>query len=304
MALSIGVFAWGAHALLKVVLPKDEAKRVAIREIFYVLCAAPMLSAIVSTKLEIFMTGVLMLAAAALIRGDRLERAGVAMALMANWKLQPAPTILLWLLVLLRNGGFKDFSKGLVGGFFAAWFLPRFFGSWDYISQQESVWASSLATFTRTSVYNFENVFTFIKFAFGPETPWWLVQALSAVAGLAAAFCVWTRPWILFAAALGAAFTMAFSPLGQNSALILTAPLLIWITWLSVERLHCIREQSLFLLAVALALIVPYSDLIPLDFREWMHALSVKQMLLLAATFFALYLELRSRSVSSSRRTL
>src|SRR3954463_67139 len=46
MALSIALFAWGAHSLLGAVLPEERAKakreHIAVREIFHLLCAAPM----------------------------------------------------------------------------------------------------------------------------------------------------------------------------------------------------------------------------------------------------------------------
>jgi hypothetical protein len=270
----------------------------------------------VTTKLEIAMTGILMLSAAALIRRRAVVWAGVAMALILNWKLQPAPTILLWLLVLWNAGELKRFGLGLGAGLLGAWALPRLFLPLSYLAHEESVWTSSLAQFTRTSLFNFENVFTFAKFAFGVETPWWLAQALSAMVGLGLAACVLT--WVirarklksdvilgrglLFASALGAAFAMAFSPLGQNNGLILTAPLLLWLTSLSISDLGCPREKVAFIGAIALTLVVPYSDLVPLDTREWLHALSLKQMCLLVATAFGVFLELRT--VSSRRLPL
>jgi hypothetical protein len=71
---------------------------------------------------------------------------------------------------------------------------------------------------------------------------------------------------------------MVFSPLGQNNALILVAPMLLWMV--SLESLPLV-------VAALLALVVPYSDLLPLEAREWGHSVAVKQMLLLAIAGWA-----------------
>jgi hypothetical protein len=311
MVVSLALFGVGAWALLRALGARGQ-----VVELFCAFCAAPLMSGILSTKLEIAMTGVLMLSAALLIRRRFEWAAGIAMAMILNWKLQPAPTILLWLLVLWRAGSLRRFGIGLAVGLVLSYGLPYAFLPVSYLAHEESVWRTTLSAFTRESLFHFENVFCFTKFAFGVETPWPVAQALSALAGLGLAGCLWA--WmgrarglgkdvflgrgLLVASALGAAFAMAFSPLGQNNGLILTAPLLLWFSSLTLSALGCPREQVAFAVAVALSLIVPYSDLVPLSARDWLHALSIKQMLLLAATAFGVFLELRT--VASRRRAL
>jgi hypothetical protein len=287
MAVSVALFGWGAEAVSKASGAPSRP-----REIFFALCAAPLLSAIVTTKLEIAMAGLILLSTALLLKKRLPWLAGFLMAIIANWKLLAAPTILLWMIALWKKREMKTFAWGVFWGVLLAYGLPYLFLPAVYLDHEGAVWRASLATFTRESLFHFENVFCFVKYAFGFETPWWLAEFVSALAGLAFAVCVWARAEVLFAAALGAAFAMAFSPLGQNNGLILIAPLLLWFTRLAFSWLGCVREQALWIGGIALTLIVPYSDLVPLPARDYLHALSIKQMLLLAAAVFGVYLEL------------
>lgn len=298
--VSLALFVAGAELL-------SRSLRVTpvMREIFYALCSAPMLSAVVTTKLEIAMTGILMAAAALLVEGRLEWLAGLSLAVIANWKLQPAPTILLLLLVLWRSGRAKSFAFGLAAGLVLAVGVPYLFLPTSYLMHEEALWRSTLAGFTRVSLFNFENVFCFLKFSLGIETPWVVAQAVSAAAGLAFAACLWPLAkqrarGILLACAWGSAFSMAFSPLGQNNGMILAAPLLLWFSEIAFAQLTCPRERVFWISVIAITLIVPYSDLVPPATRDWLHALSIKQMLLLAVCVFGIYLE-HKRDIASVR---
>jgi hypothetical protein len=311
--VSLLLFGWGAHWMAKEILGKNGRAT----QMFYALCAAPMLSSIVTTKLEIAITGILMASAAALIRGQEkgMVWAGVGAAFVLNWKFQPGPTILLWFLVLWQAKKFREFVLGLGVGSILAWGLPYLFLPASYLAREQAIWFSSLEEFSRTSNLNFENVFTFARFAFGVRTPWVVAQIIAVSTGIGFAIYMWSwigrarglkareflSQGILLASALGATFTMAFSPLGQNNALILIAPLLLWFSRLAFSEMTCPREQVAYLGAIALALIVPYSDLIPLDTREWLHALSIKQMLLLVAVGLGLVIEFRREFPGAAR---
>jgi hypothetical protein len=281
---------------------------------FYWLGIAPQaFGAILASKLELAMTGMVLLALAWLIEGRRTYGAAVLLALALNWKFQPLPTVALagiaWLLAR-RSWRVPAALTGFLALFYA---IPFALVPWARLAEAHALWASSLAAFTRESYLNFENVFAFAANALHARASFAAMEAVSALAaaGLAAGALLWCRArtaeervrgGLAWAAALGAMFTASFSPLAQNNALVLYAPL--WLVGiLTAESATGLprRAWQAGLLAAWLAMTLPYSDVFPAGLRDELRHLSLKPVVCLLlglavarASFRPEWLRLRS----------
>ncbi|HUP57709.1 MAG TPA: glycosyltransferase 87 family protein, partial [Bdellovibrionota bacterium] len=295
--LACAVFVAGGGAFARAIAAAVGRKESALAtSLFWALSAAPMLTGIVTTKLEIAITGLVLLAAAGLISSPNRIWPGFICALITSWKFQPLPIVLLWCVMLFRIRETRGFFVGLVLGAVIALVLPFFVLPWPYLFHEQHVWLTTLREFSNRSYLDFENIFAFFRHALGLPPGPLAMRALCLLGALAAAFVVWgwmggakkplSKPELisratLLSAGLGSAYAVAFSPLGQNNALILCAPLLFWISCTLFLGIKDLWERAVLSVCLAVILAVPYSDLVPLDLRDRLHAISFKQMVLL-----------------------
>ena len=314
-------FVWGATKLWK----SFGATRVP--DLFWLLVAVQMMTSLLAAKLEILMMGLLMWACAEVIRTARARvRAGsdetarldwkpaAVMGALLNWKFQPLPTVgLLTIVWMLRpaEGEPRDLeaaAQGLIQEDEIArrfrfpvavafncllWFLvPALWFGWKPMLEILVHWKTTLQPFLEASYLNFDNIFAFIKAAFGVSITYEMAQRISIITGLAMAVAVtmrlrfsrWDARWSVvdsaaMAMSLGAVYTVVLSPLSQNNAHVLLAPLFLsaMITWrrLDGDRLgQWVHGLALGFLVIALDF--AYSDLIPADLRTLLRGLAVK----------------------------
>jgi hypothetical protein len=301
LPLKLGLFLYAAVSWIIFVLGARRALGALARageglpeseNLFFALMAPPMLSSLMATKLEIVATGLLLIALSDLLSKRESWRAGALSAFVTSWKFQPLPIVLLWLVVLKPRSEIRRFLKGFVPALLVSYALPYVFIHWDYLNTMHVLWMSSLASFTQAAWLDFENLFSFLKHALGIELSWAQARVLSAFGAIGALATVRSRALgkarpadlLLFASGLGTAYVILFSPLGQNNALVIVAPLLLWAVHADIGP----QNRRLLMTFLALSLTLPYSDLVPLDWRNQAHAWAVKPILLgLSAIYIA-----------------
>jgi hypothetical protein len=288
MGLSWAVFVAGARRFWKAYGGDSRGL-----QWFWALITAQMVGGILASKLEIVIAGLLLGCIAELAR-PAPRRLVVALVLGAilNWKFQPLPVVGLLLLswIWIR----RDWRlPAALGAALAFWYAMPFaiFGP-AYILAIQRTWQTTFSGFVTTSVLNFENVFAFLHGAFGVDLSFaWTQVASAGIGALMAALVAlaiarspepdrWRRAALL-STALGTAFMTALSPLGQNNALILYAPLLAC-------ALLCRRDSArprawtALLAASCAGMILAYSDVMPAGAREALRHLSIKPVFCLA----------------------
>lgn len=221
--------------------------------------------------------------------------AALILAAILNWKFQPLPVV--GLIVLARLITLRDWRFPLLLlaslAFWSA--LPYLFFAPDFVATIHQHWNTTFTAFVRESVLNFENVFAMVRRVFNLVLTFEVTQLISVAAGVALAAVVAARALNvihrreddlarrdteLLALALGTMFVTAFSPLGQNNALILYAPLLMT-ALIRLDQAKSSRDQKIWrwVLGIACAvMILAYSDLVPKSLQGTLRALSVKSL--------------------------
>jgi hypothetical protein len=260
---------------------------------FWALIAAQMVGGILASKLEIAIAGLLLGCIAELARpAPRKVAVAVVLGAILNWKFQPLPVVGLLMLswVWIR----RDWKlPAALGAALAFWYaLPFAIFGRDFVLDIQRTWQTTFSSFVVESVLNFENVFALLHAALGVSLSFAWTQVISAGVGAVMAGLValtlarspepdrWRRAALL-STALGTAFMTALSPLGQNNALILYAPLLAC-------ALLCHRDSARMRAWTALVglscagMILAYSDAMPASAREALKHLSIKPLFCLA----------------------
>jgi hypothetical protein len=244
------------------------------------------------------------------MRGERRVLTALLLGMILNWKPQPLPTVAMLALVLLRVR--RDWrTPAAIGASLAGWYaLPFLFKPWGYLLEIHATYARELPRFVERAWPDFENFFAFLSHTLGAAFTYTQIQLISATAGLTLACGLLValqlhraqpqdarlRHGVLLASALGAAFISAFSPLGQNNALILFAPLLL-AAFLTFDRATG-RARTAWraaLIATWLVMTVAYSDLIPHGWSEAMRHLILKPAWCLALGLGVLLSHARTR---------
>ena len=297
MLLSWTVFVWGVREFtkeVKPIFPEIEG--------FWLMISPQIFGGILASKLEILMTGILFLCASWLldsVKGNsKWLRSAVGFAMILNWKFQPLPTVgllaVLWLLIQ-KSWKWPLTLAALVIGWFA---LPFAFRPTQLLLDSHSVWKQTFSVFVADSWLNFENLFSFLNNVFGIRFTLSGSQLFSLLAGLTLGCTVLL--WFLkkrsllapeellikgsvLCLALGSMYSVVFSPLGQNNALILYSPLLL-ASFLSLSEASD-KWRMIWLVTLPTVWIVmtlPYSDLIPHGLREQLRHYAFKPPVCLA----------------------
>jgi hypothetical protein len=282
----------GARAFWRAFAPPKNAR---LLQWFWFAITAQMVGSILASKLEILIAGMLLLSLAWLKENSgrfnaRTFSACFLMASTLNWKFQPLPmaglTMLSWLLIR-KDLRVPALIAGLIGFLYL---LPFAFFPRDFLLAAHTTWQSSFTTFVQEAYLNFENLFAFLHNAFGIPFSFFATQVVSGVIGLGLAFHL--IRWILhqrtdlpgallLSTALGATFMTALSPLGQNNALILYAPLLI-AAFVYLGQSAEPRRLGWIIGACVAVMTLVYSDLVPLGLRNEFRHLSLKSLACLA----------------------
>ena len=196
--------------------------------------------------------------------------------------------------MILRDWKLPAAIAGFVA-FFTA--IPFAILNREFLLRSLASWSTSFTKFVSVAYLDFENVFAFLHNAFGIPFSFVTTQIISGVIGLL--FAAFTLAWImrhprgdetrikalmvgaiLLSTALGTAFTTAFSPLGQNNALTLYAPLLLagFICYAHAETERAQRKWRIVLLSTFLGMTLVYSDAVPVDLRNQLRHLAIKPL--------------------------
>lgn len=249
---------------------------------------------------------------------------------LLNWKFQPLPTIgllsLVWVLrphepeprnvemaaeALVREDEISRRVRFPVHVFLfcALWFaLPLIWFGPRQTLQIYQHWQETLNPFMNESFQNFDNLFAFLREGFGWRPDFSVASRLAVVVGALMAGIVFVRlkwprfeqRWITSDAAalalgLGAVFTVGFSPLSQNNAHVLLAPLMLsaLLAWKRLEGDRLARwVLGVALTGLILVLDIAYSDLIPTELRNTFRSIALKPAAIVAfgAVLAALWL--------------
>jgi hypothetical protein len=166
----------------------------------------------------------------------RVSAAAVLLAAILSWKYQPLPILGLLALVSILTGRRRAEWAIVAGASLVFSLAPYLIYPWTNIAEWNRVWSDTFEGFIRSAFLNFENLYAFVFYVTGYRISLEASQLVSAAAGAAIALglsaCVrrqGERAWItgaLLALAWGSCFICVFSPLGQNNAMVLYAPLL------------------------------------------------------------------------------
>lgn len=288
MGASWSVFVWGARKFA-------SAYRLTPSRLqwFWGLIAAQMAGGILASKLEIAIAGLLLGAIAALVERPRFNRSSIsvaiALAALLNWKFQPLPVVGLLLIAWLWR--IRDWKFPVILGLaLAGWYaLPFAFFPAEFVRSIHGTWQTTFSHFVAESFLNFENIFAFIygttDKALSFEDSQLMSGAMGSVLALSLAVHLHRRATFeqgaLLATAMGTMFMTAFSPLGQNNALILYAPLLLCALIAQGSAQDGKRLQWV-IGSVCAIMILAYSDLVPQMVRETLRHLSIKPVACLA----------------------
>jgi hypothetical protein len=304
MVGSVATFVGGAIAFWRAfkprTLPPEAIAHWDARLQWFFVAASPQLfGGILASKLEVLITGMILLAVGWLRRtasshDGRTVAACALLAMTLNWKFQPLPLVglacLSWILIL-RDGRVPAMIAAFVALLYA---LPYTVLSSAYLHWIQETWRETFTKFVVEAFLGFENVFAFLH-ALGIDLTFKASQSLSAIVGFgfAAFVCAWIpRSWnlrnaLLLSTALGAAFMTAFSPLGQNNAMTLYTPLLL-------VGFACLagagsgsgagvgaaeaRKWKWILAGVFAWMTLLYSDAVPVDMRNQLRHYSLKPL--------------------------
>lgn len=290
MALSWATFCWGVLSFGRATAGARPLSPLAWN-LFWLIAGSQIWIGILASKVEILMTGLLLIGASWLIEGRRVLLSAALLSMIVNWKFQPLPS--LGLIAMTWMFSRRDWKWPLSFALFlAGWFAFPFLipGVGSGMPEAHATWGRTLDHFVREAFLDFENVYAFLRNSLGVPVSYELSRAIAAFAGaaLAATLAAWlwqrrrepdrlNREGVRLALASGAMYTAVFSPLGQNNALIVYAPLLLAGVLAFDRRRGAARTAWAALLILVWAFMTfPYSDLFTVETRDWLRHLHVK----------------------------
>jgi hypothetical protein len=305
MILSIILFYLGFRSLADAFQLNIEA-----RAIFLGLIFSEIVGAILNTRLELALIGILMLAVGAMLRAEKVLFWSFMLGLIANWKFLTLPATLLW----LWSYSFKKKSSAPALMFLLALALsfafPLFIFSWSELQELHQSWGESMQKFMLGGDNNwlgFQHLFQSLRYFFGYSMSYKEAQITGLIAGLSL-FAILLKKLhcdklnlkelCAYSLSAGVSFSCLFSPLSQSAAYILYAPLLFFFLKINEKRLF--QKLTLLKLFISFASIsLVYGDLCPRSLRVEIQKFSGKALGVLLLFVFYLY---DSRNLKKSAR--
>jgi hypothetical protein len=252
-----------------------------------------------NVRLEILITGLLMLSAAMLIENSRRVLPWLLLAMIANFKFQAlAPTGLLLAYFVIVRRSFRELF--LFGAFsLGAAVFPALIFGWKLNLEAHQQWIQYVGAAIDVSFYTFQHIYAFLKYSLGFEIPYATTKIISL--GVAAGLGLWvllkrsdeTALRILRPVALGAAFVCAFSPASQSAAFIFYAPLLMMYFIFGVS-LTSIRDRAIWwtgLISGWFFVSLAYSDLVGSAGRDFFFSHALKPLGIMILLMFLFYFD-------------
>ena len=280
--LSWAVFVYGSFAFIKELKLRNS-------QWYWLFITAQILGAIWATKIEIVMTGLLLLCVSWILRKKWPFFSALLLGMIACWKFQPLPALGLVCLALFTLR--RDYLWPL--GFAASlifWFAtPLVQYSFSELRALHQVQSSSLQPFLRGAVFDFDNIYSFFNASFGlrvaPEKTGLISAAVVIL--LTGFFSLALRRFystmknparetraITLALGLGSSFTLLFNPISQNNAYIQIAPLILAGIY-EIENLADKQVKKIGIAVMAFAWLIltfSYNDLT----QSWLRPLTLK----------------------------
>ncbi len=300
--LSTAFFAFGLFRFSRALATKLGFvwTRHPLRNLIWLMITSELAGSVTGVKFEISLVGGCLLAFAYWLEG-RDWRAGLWLALIANFKLQALPVAMLGMAVLARGRTGVRFFTAFALGSLLFWILPLpFLGSFTHFMDVNRAWMAAIevqvANEWMKNVY--QHLYGFIERATGFSLSLVEARRLMAVVAALLGAAVFLRPLdgrdsresvangLLFALGLGCLYVVAFSPLSQSNAYLWYTPALLPLLYFGDRAKIPLRVQLVTLLAAYFFISLVYSDLVPRTWYRTFYDLRVKAFattLLLAA---------------------
>ncbi len=293
MISSTLVFSWGAWRLLRVLGEKS------IHNIFFFLLSSEMIGSILNARIEVFIAGALLLALSFIVERRRLALAYFILALICNFKMLSFPTVGLLLLIQFFRRDWR-----CMGIFFlslcACYAAPSLVGGWAFLKVNHQILTKTLGPYMMGNWMEFQHIYHLLRSLSGYTLSFGQAQVFALSAAIAlAGFFIWMRKKVIFselelwAAGLGSAFALLFSPMSQSAGYILYAPLLL----ACLRQAHFAERRSPWI-AVAggyFFISTAYSDLMPRVWREELFNFAIKPLGILILTFSLIFYAVKTR---------
>lgn len=248
VAISFVTFLAGLLTFLRTVLDLERTQWIPHRYFnwFWLLISFETMGAILATKLELVIIGLMLFVASWLIQGRMHFLSAVLMAMMINWKFQPLPVFGLMICALFfwRNGRLPALK---FGAYFVLalifWFtIPFVHLGVEGLLKISLEWQRSLSRSINEAWVVFEHLFKLPLRLSGRTVEYRNLQifSLSAAIVLASIVSFWTyrgrkvltgpevRKWsISLALAWGCWYIVCLSPMSQGNAYVLYSPVLL-----------------------------------------------------------------------------
>lgn len=278
--------------------------------LFWIAVLPQMLTALVTSKLEVMTVGLVFLSLAWLGTGQWVGWAAFILAMVLNWKLQVLPLLgLLAVFSLLQKWGTVFWSFFLLSSLFW-WGVPFLFMPQDLVLSIYSDWYRTLSEFTNEAWAGFDHLYLFLHRGLGFDLLLAQYEGVSLLFGSLSAAVLWFwsgtrksgselvwRKGLGLVAALGMGFVVIFSPLSQNNGGILFAP--VFLLGIYCWEHASIKWKNLLwgsLVGVWLIMAFGYSDVIPLSLKQELRNFGLKPVacLTLMLVLMACYLDPQS----------
>ncbi|NCN26441.1 DUF2029 domain-containing protein [bacterium] len=281
-------------------------------ELLFVVVAFEMIGSVLNAKLEIAMSGILILSCIRTWKNPRSILGPILLAVICNWKFQTLPTVgLLFLGQIIARKQFRS-SFVFALSFVACFLLPGLFLGFPKLLNFHAAWKESLMGFMLGGQNNwlgFQHIYQSIRTFFGYSLSYTNATYLSAAIAAALAL-IWLKKLcsktikpsdlLFWPFVLGSAYACTLSPLSQSAGFILATPLLgVSICVLSNKKRGW---MTLCLFAICLYGVVGiYSDLTPKSLRVLLKTMSFKSLSLIALTLLCFHLSAWTLNTSKSR---
>jgi hypothetical protein len=302
MAVSAGVFLLGVLYFTKVMLGLERMSWMPHRHFnwFWFWISFQTMGAIMATKLELIMIGLMFFIGAWLIERRRLFWSAFLMAMMTNWKFQPLPVLgLLGCVLFWSRDGWRPGIRFVA--YFAAslafWFaLPVLWLGYEKLSMISVEWRESLQSFVSEAWVDFDHLLRLPMELTGWRFEYRQFQIFSLICGLVLAILISVMTikaqrvfnsldalkWsILAALCWGTWFILGLSPLSQGNGYVFYAPILLLAILLMVTDEIVMTRKWKLAFWIALAVngflnSILYSDIFGKTSRVFFNSLGVK----------------------------
>jgi hypothetical protein len=272
------------------------------QNLFWMMVSSELIGAIMSTKLEILMVGLLNFIIASLIQRKHPLWSAILLGMMINWKFQPVPLVgLIAIVTIIYEFNWK-FVVATIGSTLLWYGAPLLVLSQSELQFYYLRQSQTLSAFIQRDWPQFEHVFKIFNVTLG-NMSYSTALLISIVFGVLAALFLTTKVlktiarqqksdqdrvlFIGMATALGVTYILSFSPLSQSNAYVFYTPLLVFVFALrSSGGVKFGRAWPWAIGFTYFTISIAFSDLNPAPLRRLMDQFGLKPW---GVVFFMIY---------------